>query len=345
MTEKMLHNSEPGAPANAPGRPEVERKTNAILRVIANGPAPVGARIIADKLKSMGIELSERAVRYHLRIMDERGLTRNLGERGRAITDRGLDELQSAMVSDKLGFVISKIDTLAYRTTFDLKTGRGRIILNASLLPAERFPECLAVMRDVFAAGYCMGDLVAVVQGGESLGELRVPAGSVGFGTICSVTLNGVLLHHGIPVESRYGGLLEIRDGSPYRFTNLVGYHESTLDPAEIFIASKMTSIHHAATTGSGKVLASFREVPAVSLADLERLLEGFSRRGFGGVLAVGKPGQPLLGVQVGVDRVGIAVVGGLTPVAAVEEAGIATVNKAMTGLADVADLRSIYDL
>ena len=345
MTENASHPAEPAVAAPSASRRDAERKMLAILRVIANGPAPVGARIIADKLKGMGIELSERAVRYHLRIMDERGLTRNFGERGRAITDKGLDELQSGMVSDKLGFVISKIDTLAYRTTFDLKSGRGHIILNASLLPAERFTECLEVMRDVFAAGYCMGDLVAVVQGGESLGELRVPAGDVGFGTVCSVTLNGVLLRHSIPVESRYGGLLEIRDGTPYRFTDLVGYHESTLDPAEIFIASKMTSIHEAATTGNGKVLASFREVPAISLADLERLLADFSRWGFGGVLAVGKPGQPLLGVQVGVDRVGIAVVGGLTPVAAVEEAGIATVNKAMTGLADVADLKSIRDL
>jgi repressor of nif and glnA expression len=345
MTEDVLNTGDADPAARTPSRPGADRKMMAILRVIANGPAPVGARIIADKLKGMGIELSERAVRYHMRIMDERGLTRNLGERGRVITDKGLDELQSGMVSDKLGFVISKVDALAYRTTFDLKTGRGQIIINASLLPAARFPECLEVMREVFAAGYCMGDLVAVAREGEALGELRVPAGSIGFATVCSVTLNGVLLRHRIPVEARYGGLLEVRDGRPYRFTDLVGYHESTLDPAEIFIASKRTSIRQAAATGAGKLLASFREVPAVSLADLERVLTDFAARGFGGVLAVGKPGQPLLGVQVGVERVGIAVVGGLTPVAAVEEAGIATANKAMTGLADIADLTSVRDL
>jgi repressor of nif and glnA expression len=341
MTEKAS-----GAPQReGASRPDVERKTMAILRIIANGPAPVGARIISDKLRGMGVELSERAVRYHLRIMDERGLTTNFGERGRAITPKGLDELHSGMVSDKLGFVISKIDSLAYRTTYDLKSGRGSIILNATLLPAERFAQCLEIMREAFRAGYCMGDLVAVVPGGQSLGELRVPQGSVGFGTVCSVTLNGVLLRHSVPVESRYGGLLEIREGKPYRFTELVGYHESTVDPAEVFIASKMTSIREAAATGSGKVLASFREVPAVSLADVERVLEGFARRGFGGVLAVGRPGQALLGVHVGLDRVGIAVVGGLTPVAAVEEAGIATVSRAMTGLADVGDLKSIREL
>jgi len=325
--------------------PDVERKTLAILRVLADDTAPVGARIIADKLRGLGIELSERAVRYHLKIMDERGLTRCLGEQGRLITDKGVQELQSALVSDKLGFVISKIDSLAYRVTLDLRTGEGRIILNSSLLPADRFDDCLAVMRRVFKAGYCMSELVSVVPTGERVGDLRVPEGTVGFGTVCTVTLNGLLLRHSIPIESRYGGLLEVRDGRPYRFTELVGYNESTVDPAVIFIASKMTSITQAAATGSGYVLASFREMPAVCLPDLDRILVDAAKHGLGGVLAVGKPGQPLLGVPVGTDRVGIAVVGGLAPVAALEESGIATVNKAMTGLAHLRELKSVWEV
>jgi len=326
-------------------RPEVERKTLAMLRVLANDTAPVGARIIADKLRAVGVELSERAVRYHLKIMDERGLTTCLGEQGRVITDAGVEELQSALVSDKLGFVISKIDDLAYRVTLDLRTGHGSIILNASLLPADRIGDCLAVMRRAFKAGYCMSELVAMAAAGERVGDLRVPEGKVGFGTVCTVTLNGILLKHSIPIESRYGGLLEIRDGRPYRFTELVGYQESTVDPAVIFIASKMTRINEAATTGQGRVLASFREVPAVCLPDLERVLAQAAKHGLGGILAVGKPGQPLLGVHVGTERVGLAVIGGLSPVAALEEAGIATANKAMTGMAELRDLKMVWDL
>ena len=333
-----------GSQAQQP-RQDVERKTLAILRVLADGDGPVGARIIAEKLTGLGIELSERAVRYHLKIMDERGLTRGLGEQGRVITDKGIEELNSALVSDKLGFVISKIATLAYRVTFDLRTGDGRIILNASLLPADRFDESLAVMRRAFGAGYCMSDLVSVVPAGGRLGDLLVPEGNVGFGTVCTVTLNGVLLRHSIPIESRYGGLLEIRNGQPYRFTDLVGYHESTLDPAEVFIASKMTRINDAAATGNGRILASFRELPAVCLPDLERILGAAEKHGLRGILAVGRPGHPLLGVPVGVERVGLAAVGGLTPVAALEEAGIGTVNKAMTGLAELRELKSVWDL
>jgi HTH-type transcriptional regulator, global nitrogen regulator NrpRI len=324
---------------------EVDRKLRSILRVLSERNEPVGARVIAQGLRLHGIELSERAVRNHLQILDERGLTICKGEPGRIITDEGRLELEKSVVSDKLGFVNAKIEGLAYGTSLNLKSGRGKIITNISLIPAKRFTESLDVMRCVFRAGYCMSDLVATAREGERLGEFETPAGMVAVATVCSVTLNGVLLRQGIPVTSRYGGLLEVRERQPYRFTELVGYHESTLDPAEIFIASKMTSINTASAEGTGTILASLREVPAVCLPELERILDQYAKRGLKGVLAIGKPGQPLLGVPVGVERVGLAVVGGLTPVAALEEVGVSTVNKAMSGLADLSDLKPVWEL
>jgi HTH-type transcriptional regulator, global nitrogen regulator NrpRI len=327
------------------GTVEVNRKLRSILRVLSERNEPVGARVIAHCLRQHGIELSERAVRNHLQILDERGLTQCMGEPGRIITPAGRSELDKSVVSDKLGFINAKIDSLAYGTSLNLKSGRGQIITNISLIPVDRFAESLDIMRRVFHAGYCMSDLVAIAREGERIAELETPAGMVAIATVCSVTLNGVLLRLGIPVTSRYGGLLEVREKQPYRFTELVGYHESTLDPAEIFIASKKTSINAASMEGTGTILASLREVPAVCLPELERILEQYAKRGLGGVLAIGKPGQPLLGVPVGVERVGLAVVGGLTPVAALEELGVPTVNKAMSGLVNLSDLTSVWDL
>ena len=49
---------------------DVERKVVTILRVLAEHDEPVGARKIALRLRDYGIELSERAVRYHLQLMD-----------------------------------------------------------------------------------------------------------------------------------------------------------------------------------------------------------------------------------------------------------------------------------
>lgn len=322
---------------------DVERKGLAILRILADAREPLGARNIALELANRGIDLSERAVRYHLRLMDERGLTLCLGERGRVITDKGREEMDNALVSDKLGFVQSKIEALAYRTTFEVESKRGELLVNVSLLPRDRFAECVEIMRPVFRAGYCMSELVAVADEGERLGDTLVPEGCVGFGTVCTVALNGILLRHGIPVESKFGGLVEIDDHQPVRFTELISYSGTTLDPAEVFITGRMTQARSAALEGRGKILASFREVPAVVLPDLLRIFQHFRDAGIGGILSIGRPGQPLLDVPVGPDRIGLAVVGGLTPVAALSEAGIPTTNKAMKTLVDSAAMKSIW--
>ena len=70
---------------------QVERKVISILKILSDSPEPLGARLIARRLKEWGVELGERAVRYHLKLMDERGLTES-AERwdGRRITLLGV---------------------------------------------------------------------------------------------------------------------------------------------------------------------------------------------------------------------------------------------------------------
>lgn len=71
---------------------EIERKIISILRVLSEPPQPLGAKLIARRLKDYGVELGERAVRYHLQLMDERGLTRPVNRRdGREITPLGIE--------------------------------------------------------------------------------------------------------------------------------------------------------------------------------------------------------------------------------------------------------------
>ena len=73
---------------------DVERKGLLILKILSESQEPVGARVIAARMKDRGLDLSERTVRYHLKLMDHRGLTRLIGRRdGRLITDHGKDEL------------------------------------------------------------------------------------------------------------------------------------------------------------------------------------------------------------------------------------------------------------
>lgn len=309
---------------------DVRRKMVAILRVLSTTDEPLGARAIARKLEDFGIFLSERQVRYHMQFMDERGLTQAIGNAGRVLTDLGRRELDAALVADKVGFVATRIDRLAYATTFDVETGEGDVILNLSWLARKDLARALEYMRPVIAAGLCMSDLVVIAEEGEELGD-PVPEGMVAIGTVCSVTLNGVLLHHYIPVNSVYGGLLELRGGRPLRFVELVSYAGTSIDPLHIFIGAGLTSSWHAAEHGSGTVGAGFREVPAVALPQVHEVLESLREWGMNGVLAIGAPGQPLLDLPVGIDRVGMVVIGGLTPMAAVTERGLKVINQAMS--------------
>jgi repressor of nif and glnA expression len=324
---------------------EVERKAIAILRVLSQSSEPLGARVTSHRLKEHGIELSERAVRYHLKLMDERGFTQSVGRDGRLITQSGLEELESALVSDKVGFMASKIEILAYQTDFDIENRRGRVPVNISLFPEERFRQAIKAMRDAFRAGLCVSELVAVGHQGERLGGMVVPQGKVGLATICSIIINGALLKAGIPMDSKFGGILQIKNHKPLRFVELIRYSGSSLDPSEIFIASKMTSVGRVARQGEGRILANFREIPAPCQPTAEKILAGLKQAGLGGLIVMGEVGKSLCEVPVEVNKVGMILVGGLNPVAAAVESGIEAENRAMCAVIEYQDLIKFWEL
>ena len=315
------------------------RKTCAILRILAEEARPVGSTALAAELQLLGIDLKQRMVRYYLQQMDKRGLTENLGRAGRRITQQGMAELEHAVAIDKVGFVSARVDDLAYRVSFDMVRRTGTVILNVSRIRATDFGRARRVIEAVTSAELGMGDFVLVARGGEEISGQRVPRERVAIGTVCSVTLNGVLRAAGIPTRAVFGGLLEIRDRKPFRFIQIIHYEGTTVDPVEIFIKGKMTDVLRAAHTGQGTIGASFREIPAAALPAAERVIDKLNHLGMGGVLAVGRPGRPLLDIPVSLGRVGMVVAAGLNPLAAVEESDIETENHAMSTLLEFSEL------
>jgi len=319
---------------------------HAILDILNKQPDKIlGSREISRQLKLHGIELTERTVRYHLRILDERGLTKVFGKEGRMITQKGKEELPQALVSEKVGFVISKIETLSYLTNLDIEKMEGDIILNISSFHEDRIKEALKIMKPVFSSAFVMSDRVVLRRGGEKIGDIIVPEKQIGFGTVCSVTINGIFLKAGIPVTSKFGGVLRVEESEPSRFTALISYEGSSLDPLEIFIKSRMTDVMGATKNHNGKILASFREIPVVSLERAKELSTVMKEKGIGGILLIGNPNQPLLEMPVATDKAGMVIVGGLNPIAALEESGIPTVSKAMSTLYKFSDLIRFKEL
>jgi repressor of nif and glnA expression len=325
---------------------DVERKEVAILKILKDSREPIGATSIAYRLKDYGIDLTERAVRYHLKIMDERGLTHLVGRRhGRLITESGINELDSALVGNRVGSAMTNIEMLICQTSLELEKLRGEVPVNISLFPEEKFSRGLEIMRSFSSTPLCSSDMVFVAASGEKLGDFVIPEGRVGFATLSNVTISAVLFKAGILLDFRFAGVLQVRNYSCHRFIDLIEYTGSSLNPYEVFLSCKMTHVNGVAGDGNGKILASFCELPAFTLPKVEAITRRLEKVGIRSVTRLGGINEPLCEIAVGTGRFGMILADGLNLVAAAVEAGIEVENHASCSLLEFNRMRSLCDI
>jgi repressor of nif and glnA expression len=217
--------------------------------------------------------------------------------------------------------------------TFSAESCEGSVIVNVSTINPDDRTIAAREIQLVLDDGLGVGKRVIVAGPGEPLGATVVPDGALGIATVCSVTLNGILQKRGIPVASRFGGLLEIRERQPVRFVDMIEYKGSTLDPLEVFVRAGMTRVRNVVLRGSGIICASFREVPAVAVPDIRAIERKIRGQGLSGILEIGRPSRPLFGIPVAEGYCGMVVAGGLNPVAALHETGVRVMLQSLAGL------------
>src|SRR3990172_5674672 len=317
----------------------VQRKLIEILRILHENQEPIGARLIADRMNERGYPIGERGVRYHLRILDERGLTKRQGYDGRVITERGVHELNSALVGDRLGFIITRIEKFIYDTTFDLRKGQGKVIINTSIIDKYDFDKAMEILRRVVNNGYSISPYIKLFEEGTVTSDLKVPEGKIGIATMCSITIDGILMKNGIPVNTKYGGILEIKDSKPVHFEDIIVYNGTTIDPMRIFVSKKLTRVLAAVDTGSGRLLANLPQIPASALPQAEKVLQSIMDSRIEGIAEIGKPGKQVLGAPVENGKVGVVAIAGVNGMAAVEEMGIKVDTHPISTIIDFKDL------
>ncbi len=319
---------------------KVKRQLHAILQILANSDEPVGSERISESLKLQGINLTDRAIRGYLEITDTHGFTKKIGRKGRIITDKGLEELERTLVIDKVGFVSSKIEELSHEMDFNLNARKGTIILNVTTIrKKDLYQDIIHKIIKAFEKNLGVGKLLTFANEGEKIANFKVPPEHIGIGTVCSVTLNGIFLKNYVHMTSRYGCLIELEDRKPKRFTQLISYEGTTIDPLEIFIRGKMTKVWECAVSGNGIIGASFREIPSTTITKAKELSKKITDCLLGGILTFGEPNQPLLDVPVQNGKTGLIILAGLNPIAIVGEEGIEISSKAMCGLFKYEDL------
>jgi HTH-type transcriptional regulator, global nitrogen regulator NrpRI len=260
-----------------------ERKYIEILRILKEHRDPVGAKRLSELMSERGFVLSDRAVQYYLSYLDTMGFTEKVGNQGRILTPVGLEETDNALVDDRIGFIISKLERLAYRSTFDPATSTGDVAYNLSIVPLESAERVQSAFNEVIQAGCGFFKSYRMIDH-----DPRVPHGHVGFMTICSISMDGVFQRRGIPVRMAFGGRLEIENGVPWQFRDLIAYRGTTIDPLELFISSGLTSISTFARTNTGIVLANVREVPCAARPQVDETVHQMNACGFVFPVAMG---------------------------------------------------------
>ncbi len=313
----------------------VEDKRLKILGILRGQSEALSSQKITNILNDQGVVISERTVPFHLLAMDKKGYTQYIGRKGRLLTTLGEMELTRVKAYDKVGFLSSKIDEYSYNMDFDLDKKEGSVLVNITLVNIADFNDSVELLVTAFKNGFAMGSLLTILYPEDSTDQIEIPKGFVGIGSVCSITLNGILLSKGIPVQSIFGGLLEVRDRLPKRFVEIIQYSGTSIDPLEIFISSGLTDHSGVCCSGSGIIGASFRDIPASSREDALDIFNRCKEIGLGGFLNIGYPGTPLLEIPVSEGRVGFIVTGGLNAVGLLAESGIKLYSKTLSGYVD----------
>ena len=288
---------------------ESEHRMIEILRILSKQDQPIGSKLIADELKEKGFNLGERAVRYHMKILDEKGYTEKKGYAGRVITDLGIEKLEKGLIYDQVDFIYSKFEEMIYLTDFDYINQVGNVVVNTSTVYNE---ESVKIMKEIFKSGLCVSPYVNLIKD-ENTGEIEMT-------TICGTTIDGILLSEGIVSQPQYGGLLKIEKNQPINFIEFISYKKTSITPLDAFSNSNLTSVLDVVTKGTGVIPANFRLIPGIAKEKTMQIIDKLEKIGIGGVIAMSNEGEDLLGLPVPDGMIGMAIVGGITPFCTIRE-------------------------
>jgi len=243
-----------------------------------------------------------------------------------------------------LKFVDQSIGDYAMQVTYDPMKGTGNVVYNLSLVKNEDFEYSVSILKDAYKTGVSVSGLVRFASSKENVAGFVVPERCTAICTVCSLTFDGLLIRRGVPINPIGGGVVEVEDRSPVRFTHIILYEHTTIDPLQVLISQKITSVNDVMRRGSGTILANIREFHMEAEPLVGRVLDELADSSFTGILEVGVPNLPLLGVPGSPEYVSIAAVGGTNPIAAIREGGRWVQTQAMKGLMNVRDFAEIRD-
>jgi len=246
---------------------------------------------------------------------------------------------------DPLRFVHHRIEDFAMKVTFNPLEGTGTVVYNLSLVRETDLDHTLSVFRATCTTGVSPSSLFRIIEAGDEIDNFTIPQGFCGILTLCSTTLDGLLIQRGIPWNPIGGGVVEVSDNIPKRFTHLLKYEHTTIDPLQVLVSQEITSVLNIMKNGNGSLLGNIRECHMEAEDEVEAILEEMTDGYFAGILDLGLPNTPCLGVTVDPQYIGLAALGGTNWIAALREEGYFIIMQAMKGITDISTMQFITDM
>lgn len=274
---------------------DADQRTYDVLRLLAE-LEPIGSVHLTEHLRERGYSITERTVRLILSDLDGDGLTEKAGGKGRRLTPAGRAELERGRVSGRTQHVRERLSDLTSRVTYDPWDDAGSVVVGTVRVPAAERSTLEGVLAGL--DGSPLGPVVAAVEERDGALEVAVPS---------SVTVDGVLLSHGIDSHPDTLGLVEYRADPPAgslpydddapaegggairRFTDVVGDERATLDLVSLLIGANRTDVAAAVDGDTGLLVADNREIPLARYDAADELVPGIRDR-LGGVFDLRRP-------------------------------------------------------
>lgn len=261
-----------------------DRRTYDLLRLIGDNQ-PIGSIRLVDLMQRRGYEIKGRTIRLLLSDLDDAGLTAKVPGKGRRLTEAGRAELGRGDISGRTQQVRERIATLTSQVTFDPFEGVGEIVASQVLVPPASVSATVSALETLDETA--LGPIRVAAEVRADGVRLAIPS---------SITIDGVLLSHGIDVNLVTAGLVEYHPasdgdgpGSVRRYIDAISGEDSTMDVVSLLIEAGRTNVEAVLDGEAGVLIVDNREFPITRYAEAEDLARA-TRESLGGVLDIRRP-------------------------------------------------------
>ncbi len=229
-------------------------------------------------LEKRGLALEPRTIRYHLTNLEKRGFLRRYGNRGAALTDRGVAEARMLFVFDRIGGLAMETERLSLECDYSAATGRGSIMVNTLVVDEVKVQRALHILKKVAESGVVLSSKVGLLNPGQRMWNCEVPEGKKLLIGVSSRNYDILLQQARIPTETSATVLLRMEKGSPRGMIDVISHSGTTLSPGELLIRGKYTSVSDVVETGRGLVTAAIKTFPSAYFDEVSEIFEASDR-------------------------------------------------------------------